>query len=250
MWPDDNSIRLRGAVLVIISHEHKFIFIKTRKTAGTSIEISLATICGDNDVITPINRADESNRKSIGGLGPQNYHLPYSCYQYDDWLRLAYRRKRKQFRNHNTASEVRSNIDSEVWDSYFKFCFERNPFDKVVSHFYWLGGPEKFGSFEEYVQGGHLGLIKGYDAYSIDGVVAVDSVYRFEDLSGAMENISAQLGLKETLSLPEQRAKSNTRDSSVHYEQVLSLEMKELVATAFAREISLMGYECLGSENG
>ena len=37
---------------MIISHEHKFIFLKTRKTAGTSIELALSDLCGARDIIT------------------------------------------------------------------------------------------------------------------------------------------------------------------------------------------------------
>jgi hypothetical protein len=30
---------------MIVSHEHKFIFLKTKKTAGTSIELALSALC-------------------------------------------------------------------------------------------------------------------------------------------------------------------------------------------------------------
>src|SRR6267142_1926583 len=39
---------------MIISHQHKFIFIKTQKTAGTSIEVFLSQQCGPGDIVTPI----------------------------------------------------------------------------------------------------------------------------------------------------------------------------------------------------
>ena len=50
---------------MIISHEHKFIFLKTKKTAGTAIEAALSEVCGASDVITPYR--EESER---GPQGP------------------------------------------------------------------------------------------------------------------------------------------------------------------------------------
>ena len=58
---------------MIISHSRNFIFIKTRKVSGTSMEISLSQVCGGDDVVTPISYEDELVRLELGGCLPQNY---------------------------------------------------------------------------------------------------------------------------------------------------------------------------------
>jgi hypothetical protein len=40
---------------MIASRLHNFIFIKTMKTAGTSIEMALSPHCGPDDILTPIS---------------------------------------------------------------------------------------------------------------------------------------------------------------------------------------------------
>lgn len=95
---------------MIISHEHKFIFVKTRKRAGTSIEIALSKFCGPDDVICPITESDELVREQVGHRGAQNYHLPLSRHRPGDWLQLLKTRKRKVFYNHMSAGEIRRAI--------------------------------------------------------------------------------------------------------------------------------------------
>src|SRR5689334_7330747 len=58
---------------MIVSHTHKFIFLKTKKTAGTSIELALSELCGPADVITPLTEIDEAQR--AGKRGAQNWRL-------------------------------------------------------------------------------------------------------------------------------------------------------------------------------
>ncbi len=56
---------------MIISHKHKFIFIKTRKTAGTSIEIFLSQFCGKNDILTPIGEGEALRKEQ--DIVPRHY---------------------------------------------------------------------------------------------------------------------------------------------------------------------------------
>ena len=42
---------------MIASFSRGFVFIKGRKTAGTSIEIALSRFCSEGDVITPGSRS-------------------------------------------------------------------------------------------------------------------------------------------------------------------------------------------------
>ena len=52
---------------MILSSTHSFIFIKGLKVGGTSIEIALSTICGADDIVTPITAIDELTRLSTSG---------------------------------------------------------------------------------------------------------------------------------------------------------------------------------------
>jgi hypothetical protein len=106
---------------VIVSHRHRFIFLKTKKTAGTSLEIALAGVCGPEDVITPIPDVDEAERRRLGHRGPQNTAVPVGLYRSQDLLQLALHRRRLAFTNHTPALEARQLVGREVWESYYKF---------------------------------------------------------------------------------------------------------------------------------
>ena len=80
---------------MIVSHKHKFIFIKTKKVAGSSLELALSKFLGEDDVITPL--AEEYLRVERGYMTSRNYRKKF--HEFDlvdaiDWqLRLL-----KQFR--------------------------------------------------------------------------------------------------------------------------------------------------------
>ena len=57
--------------MAIISYKNKFIFIKGRKIAGTSMELALLKFCGRNDVVGKM--ADEHYNEWIGLKSAKKY---------------------------------------------------------------------------------------------------------------------------------------------------------------------------------
>jgi len=236
------KLRAYKGICMIISHKHKFIFIKTEKTAGTSFEIALSKICGPDDIITPLAKRDEDYRKSLGIRGCQNYQFPLSDYTKKDWYFFLRNRQRLGFYNHISATEIQQHIPQNNWNSYYKFCFERNPFDKFLSWYYWSGKDEKLPSIAEFIAQGRAGLVKGFDLYSSGGAPIVNKVYRFEEMDAALEDLSIKLNLAEKISLPAEKLKGHTRKTSKHYSEILSKEEAEMLSKIFAREIAFFDY--------
>lgn len=228
---------------MIISHKHKFIFIKTAKTAGTSIEIALSKICGENDVITPISENDENYRKELGYRGKQNYNIPYSTYSAIDVLKMIKNRKRLVYYNHISAEQVKKRISPEIWNSYYKFCFERNPFDKFISFYYWCGGEKVYPTIKNFIDAGMSGKVPGFDLYTIDSFPVVDKIYKFEEISEAIDDINQKLNLDDKISLPEKKAKGQVRVNKKHYSKILTEYEKKWISKVFAREIAFFNYE-------
>lgn len=228
---------------MIISHKYKYIFIKTRKTAGTSIEIALSKFCGPDDIITPIMPEDEEIRMKLGYRGPQNYSIPYSQYSLKDWKNRVLKNKKLQFYNHIPAALIQKWIDPEVWHSYYKFCFERNPWDKAISlyYYYMASNPSKI-SLNEYIQQAGKWHLSNFDIYTINGQVAVNHVALYENLGEELDCLAQRLGLPPgELVLPN--AKGNFREDRRPYQEVVDKKSQQIIQDFCCKEIELLNYK-------
>ncbi len=227
---------------MIISHAHKFIFLKTTKTAGTSIEIALSEYCGPQDIITPISPEDEKIRSALGYRGPQNALLPFAAYSFADMAYLLLKMKKRRYFNHISAKLAKRFIGDETWQSYFKFCFARNPWDRAVSQFYWRRAEGAPHAFSEFLDSGNLRSLrrKGFSLYSIDNDVAVDRVCMFENMEEELAYLGERLNLPGKLTPP--RTKASTRKNKDDYRSLYQPDDREKIAKLFAEEIRLLGY--------
>lgn len=226
---------------MIVSHTHRFIFVKTRKTAGTSIEIALSRFCGPDDIITAISPEDEGLRQQLGYRSAQNDLLPFRRYSAGRWRQLLTEGRRARLYNHMRADMIRSVVGPSVWDRYYTFTVERNPFDRAVSVYYWeTRDADPRPTISEFLRTSNAKVLSNYDHYSIDGVPAVDRIVRFENLTSDLEEVRLAIGLPEPLTLPH--SKGGLRRSPDHYSVVLSDGDRQVIERTCAREIALLGY--------
>jgi hypothetical protein len=225
---------------MIVSHQHRFIFLKPKKTGGTSVELALSKLCGPNDVITPVN--EEHLRQ---GRGPQNYIVPYR-----DWLwRIGARSRggsapKFVFSAHSIGRDIRRHLGRNIWSQYKKATIIRNPWDREVSRFFWVRGrpdmPEEFEEFVERVTKRHPivndGLRWGLNR------TGGGFLMRFENLAEDYSNFVRSLGVTEVPELP--RAKGETRpEKARRYREIFNDRTRETVRSIYRREIEALGYE-------
>jgi len=229
---------------MIISHKHKFIFIKTFKTAGTSLEIALSKFCGDEDIITPIGWRDEKIRKELGYRGPQNYEKLLSEYTLKDWDRLIIkRRKAMKYYNHIPANEIKHKLPSSIWNNYFKFSFERNPWDRMISFYFWeTRNLETKPKIIDFINTLPPHFLSNFYLYSINDKIVVDRVCLYERLNQELDKISKIIGLPENIKMPKQQAKGKYRKTNNHYRQILTDQEKQAIEKLSYKEINYFGY--------
>jgi hypothetical protein len=226
---------------MICSRRHGFLFLKTTKTAGTSVELGLAGICGPEDVITRLTPQDEVLRRQLGVPGPQNDRFPLSAWRAGDLWRFLREGHKKKFYNHIGAAEARTLLGEAGWGSSFKFAIERNPWDRLLSFFHWQQSRNAAETLESFVARGAVERMheRGWGLYTVGERLAVDRVIRFEALDQELARIAAELGFAPVV-LP--RAKSGLRSDRRPYQEVLGADVRDRVARICAPEIEMMDY--------
>ena len=201
---------------MIISHKHKFIYFKAKKVAGTSTEILLSDLVNDTDIVTPISKGDSSTHK------PRNHN---------------------GFANHSSPLHIKNKIGEYKFDSYFKFITVRNPFDRVVSWYFWEKSIKKLNkNFKDFV------LSKGFEslgAFSdwvfLEKEFIVDGYISYENLENDTKRMLSKWFNVDNIVYPA--AKATQRTIKKHYTEYYDEETKQIVAEKYAKDIEYFGYE-------
>ncbi len=218
----------------MISHRYKCIFIHIPKTAGTSIN---------------------------------SFFYPGTKFHYasPDYKRLfGWCPKRKLHMQHATARQlIETNlITEEHWNTYYKFTFVRNPWDRAYSDYIWIKNFSKVsGSFREYIlktgefkkiftnktSNRYLGdhLLPQTDFFEFEGVFKPDFIGRFEQFKSDIQSVISHLEINKKFEVYQNKSKRKS-DYSLFYTET----KKKLVEKKFQADIQMLHYEFEDNRRG
>jgi len=198
---------------MIISHKYNFIFVKTRKTAGSTFEKLMSPYLGENDVCTGSSR---DGTPALNIQAGTNGHIP--------------------------LKDIMSKYFPQG-TNYDIITIERNPYDKVVSSYYWHQHikPHMFGemSFGEYMKSCNL-LPQDWELYQpINNV----KVFKYEKMGDLYTWLKKMRGLHISLDkVGQTKLKSGIRKVK-DYKELHNDTTKKIVSQLFADEIKEFRYE-------
>jgi hypothetical protein len=248
---------------MILSTAHWFIFIKGLKVGGTSVEIALSTICGPDDIITPITPIDELKRLEFNG-GARNYSKDREAeLKYLDVLRQTCLAKLPQlaippaiYYNHMPLRDIVHVYGSDIL-RFRLLCVERHPYAKIIS---WANHVL---SFEAYQSGGEMRCdrqelkrylaaaienrsilaVKNIDRYRLPDCSISANVMRFEQLDAEVRKFMECLGLTYRSRLPH--AKRGILANDLDPRELLDKKQIALINEDFIDEFETFHYEPL-----
>jgi hypothetical protein len=268
---------------MIVSHQHRFIFLHSRKTAGSAVTLALLQHLTPDDwwLNAPAYHILSEALQSGFVPPPARHPAVREALAEQAGARFARRAFRRPARldqagrrafaqaynscqlpypkdgggwQHVGAASASRHLGPEVWNSYFKFAFERNPWDRMVSLYWWRMRREpdraKLPPFREFIEAIHAGdqarmracratKYSNWHIYTIDDEVAVDYLGRYESLAEDLRFVREKVGLPATGGLP--RSKHQVRRSGLA--DLHDPATIRLTGEVFHREIALLGYQ-------
>lgn len=240
LFISSDQLLVRRRIKLIICHPLELIFIKTKKVGGTSFEIALSKYCDVDCLITPISKNDEKLRAELGFNRKQNY----------DFRKLDISPVKKnmgvkgKFKNHMSSEEISNQIPAKIWKSYKKISIHRNPFDAIVSKYFWRqrNQPEEL-NFEDWLLNAPNMLLENTQISPISGQYKPDIIIRYEKFETDIDLLGID-GFFEIFN--KIRAKGQFRknqNTSVSHMFKNNSKLINLVSDICAEEIKYFNYQ-------
>ena len=207
---------------MLISDSHRFVFVKMRKTAGSSMAAILEKYAN------PIPTDLPSRARSRMRLDRDYHHRVYRAH---DELRIAEKL-----------------MPPELFESFFKFCFVRNPWDRLVSEYEFLRRNTRHKRHAKVAAMRGIGEFirmqaSRWDAHQVNmvsgkaGKVLIDFAGKFENLEEDWRQVCETLRIPHE-ALPVLKGSGRNTDYRAYYSDADA----ERVAHHWRRDIQAFGY--------
>jgi len=204
---------------MIISHRYRFIFFAVPKTATHAIRHALRLHMGPDDL------------EQVAFLNPRKFPFP----------------ELKDIRHgHISAREICPVIGHDMFASYFKFAFVRNPYDRFVSYCAFMGRDGEFQKeprrfmywLVDQAKPPYQLLLLPQTDFLINegGTMAMDDIGRTEHLQADYDRICERLGLAPA---PLERVNASRHRT---YRDYYDPPLQQWVAEFYARDFAMLGY--------
>jgi len=205
---------------MIVSHTHQFIYFAVPKTATHAIRFALREHLREND-------------------WEQVELFHHSRLPFSEFKELSH--------GHITASEAQQALGEKVWNSYFKFAFVRNPFDRFISYSFFRN------KHSELFRKSKLAKMKlSFQDKSVLKDALFQPQFKFIenengksmlDFVGQYENLQEDFNfIAERIGIPSAKLKSLNNTNHQNYRQYYDEELKELVGNYYQRDIEFFDY--------
>ena len=248
--------------MTIISFEHRFIFVKTRKTASTSIEAFLRRYASEGDVITKLTPRDEKWCVERGWPSGQyaadrQVEREYMQLCLDDRFeeaRALAKSARFLYASHMPASKIKKVLESAGyhWEDFYSFTVERHPYSWLLSKLlYDNAAYSKHGACEIdlsdinkraqiFLESESLPKFLNSTMYTEDGRLLVSTIMRYENLQEDLLRVLTPLvGTPDLSDFPF--LKKNAQNLSAT--DVFDTETLELLRHQVMSAFQYAGYE-------
>lgn len=224
---------------MILSHSRKFIYLKTIKTGGSSVEAYFERYCTPRGEYNPDLIHD--HQFSDRGIVISRYSTKLT--------------KKLGWHTHMPASmlvEMLPTLDKKsrkAWEKYFKFTIVRNPYDRAVSWFYYNERHQNMDpditigdiqdKFEKYIT---ASFMSDWNIYTLDNVPCMDYYIKYENLHEGMQDVCTHLKVKWNPKLMPMHL-SGLRNTAINPADLFNGTTKQFVAELCHREIDYFGYD-------
>jgi hypothetical protein len=186
--------------MIYINHELKSIFIHIPKTGGSYIGPTLVKYYGFKSYLNIIRTRRPDHKEICGENNIKTFDSKYDYSFFNKTIGILNYCKTSEFLNKNM------DMTPEKWITYKKFCFIRNPYDRILSGWEHIRQVFNYNmTLQEYlikkninvsdIEYGHIYFSQKRQIEDINGTCGVDIIGRFEYLEQDFIKILNEIGI-------------------------------------------------------